>query len=177
MLCEAGREDLLKPGVPGEAWVDLERPKGKAEGGVTAAVLAYLPEGNKLKAKLSSKIKGKGLTLKEPGLRSLHVKHVKVAGCSPEENLACEAERVKQQLRSLFHTIKRRVLGGVARHKGKAHETEPGLLAGIASVMEEGVAQSNFEVFSSKKLVASLGNHIESTDSGVVSGACGEASS
>ncbi|KAJ1100398.1 hypothetical protein NDU88_005484 [Pleurodeles waltl] len=43
VLCEAGREDLIQPGVLSQAWVGLESTKGAAAGGVAAAISACSP--------------------------------------------------------------------------------------------------------------------------------------
>ena len=54
VLYECGMEDLIKPGVLGQAGVGLMRPKRKAASGVAAEVLACSPPRTKAKNKSKS---------------------------------------------------------------------------------------------------------------------------
>ena len=62
LLCEAGRQDLLRPGVLGQAWVGLEpsaeRPRRAASVGVSEAVKACLPKKGKRRAKSEVRLEG-----------------------------------------------------------------------------------------------------------------------
>ena len=60
LLCEAGRADLLRPGVLGQAWVGLEqvteRPRRAASVGVSAAVEACLPQRGRRRAQSEARV-------------------------------------------------------------------------------------------------------------------------
>ncbi|KAJ1126205.1 hypothetical protein NDU88_004613 [Pleurodeles waltl] len=70
VICEAGRDDLIQPGVLSHAWVGFERPRRTAVGGVAAAVLACSPPQQRLVKNTNARFLGehKGKLRKESTL-------------------------------------------------------------------------------------------------------------